>query len=345
MKKRVSLRDLRKVVAFFVAYTNDVQRKPRALSFVLNTLGESSLGMDNVLGLADYVAHVNRADGCAVPLYFFMASTNLMEVTDDLVKFVNRYGYATVSLHGRPVAEYAERIRKFDAHVTLEGTDVIPKRPLNLYARYREILEHFDLASMRPVRKREMVMDDSDLWTEELSECVRTLAALPDAELAGLLTRLSFNDTILNALLLLDRGTQLHYRCVAGISSLQVTPEMEFYPCMFLQHPDLRMGDIERGLDFFWHGRFEALRRAGARHECTSCEFLGACGGSCLDWARKDPTGDGFFSPVECFYRRGLFKVVARFLEQIKRRPPVIEALRTHFGLRKRDWRPKSKGE
>jgi len=344
-KKKIPLRDLRKVVDFFIAYTNDVQRKPRALSFVLNTLGESSLAMDNVIGLADYVAHVNRSGGCAVPIYFFMASTNLLEVTDDLVKFVNGYGYATVSLHGRPVAEYAGRIRKFDAHVTLEGTDVIPKRPLNLYARYREILEHFDLASMRPVREREMVMDDSSLWIKELSECVATLMALPDAELAGYLTRLSFNDTILNALLLLDRGAQLHYRCVAGISSLQVTPEMEFYPCMFTQYPDLRMGDVERGLDLAWHRRFEARRRAGARPECASCELLGACGGSCLDWARKDPTGDGFFSPTECFYRRGLFRVAAWFLEHIKQRPPVIKALRRHFGLRQKDWRPKSKGE
>ena len=345
VRERTSLRDLKRGVDFFIAYTNGVKRKPRALSFVLNTLGESSLGMDNVMGLADYIAHVNGAGCCAVPMYFFMASTNLMEVPDDLVKFVNRYGYVTVSLHGRPVAEYAGRTRKFDAHVTLEGTDIIPKRPLHLYARYREILEHFDLASMRPVREREMTMDDSSLWIEELSECIRTLTALPDAELAGFLTRLSFNGTLLNALLLLDREARLHYRCVAGISSLQVTPEMEFYPCMFAQYPDLRMGDIEHGLDLAWHRRFEARRRAGARPECASCEFLGACGGSCLDWARKDPTGDGFFSPTECFYRRGLFRVAASFLEHIKQRPPVIKALRRHFGLRQKDWRPKSKGE
>ena len=65
---------------------------------------------------------------------------------------------------------------------------------------------------------------------------------------------------------------------------------MEFYPCMFAQYPDLRMGDIERGLDPVWYQRFEARRRSGARQECASCEFLGACGGSCLDWARKDPS-------------------------------------------------------
>ena len=204
---------------------------------------------------------------------------------------------------------------------------MIPKRPLNLYARYREILERFHYASMRPVREAPMTTDDSSLWVEEIAECVQTLAVLPDAELAGFLTRLFFNDTLMNALRLLNRDAKLSYRCKAGIFLLQVTPEMEFYPCIFTQHPDLRIGDVERGLDPAWYRRFEAGRRAGARQECASCEFLGACGGPCLDWARKDPASDGFFSHAECSYRRGLFRIAAQFLAHIKQRPHVLDAL------------------
>ncbi len=343
-KERLPLRDLERVVDFFVAHTNRLQHKPRELSFVLNTLGEPSLGMDNVIALGDYVAHINDTGGCAVPLYFFMSSTNLLGVPDALLKYVNRFGYVTVSLHSGPVAEYGARIERFDGRVTTEGTDVIPKQPINLYARYREILEHFDLASMRPVREREMTMANSALWVEEFFGFVRTLDALSDAELAAFLPRLSFNDTLLNALKLLDTGAKLRYRCAAGIFSLQVTPDLEFYPCMFTQYPDLCMGDIECGLDPDWHCRFRARQRAGATEECASCEFLGACGGSCLDWARKDPSSDGFFSLAECAYRRGMFTASAEFLSRIEKRPPVIEALRRHLDLRNAEWRPKSKG-
>ena len=346
VKERLSLPALKRVVDFFVVYTNRAEQKPRELGFVFNTLGELSQGMDNVIGCADYVASINAAGGCVVPLYFFTSSTNLMEAPDSLVQHVNRVGYVTVSLHGRPVREYAARLAKFASRVVKEGTDVIPKRPVNLFARYQEILEQFNLASMRPVREAPMTTEDSLLWIEEMSEFVRTLAALPDAELAAFLPRLAFNDTLLNALKLLDANAKLRCRCAAGIFSLQVTPEMEFYPCLFTTaHPDLRMGDIERGIDADWHRRFEARRRADARRECASCEFLGPCAGGCLDWARKDPASDGFFSHAECLYRRGVFRNAAQFLEHVKGRPPVLEALRAHLGLQKRDWRPQSKRE
>jgi radical SAM protein with 4Fe4S-binding SPASM domain len=343
--RRLSLSELERVVDFFVAYTNGVRRKPRSLFFVFNTLGEMSLGTGNLVGLADYIERVNGGGRCAVSVYLFLASTNLLDAPDGLVEFVNRYGYVTVSLHGRPAAEYATRIARFDERVTLEGTDVIPRHRMDLFERYSEILRHFDLAAMRPVRESPMTAADSALWVEEIAELTRRLDALSDEALAGFLTRLSFGDTLLNTLMLLDRGARLHYRCHAGVSSLQVTPEMEFYPCMFLQHPDLRMGDIKRGLDLAWHGRFEALRRAGARPECAACGILDVCGGPCLDWARKDPSGDGLHSPVECLYRRGLFRTAAAFLERIERRPRVIEAVRRHCGLGTRDRQPKAKGE
>ena len=342
-KSRLSLPDLKGVVDFFVAYTNGVKQKPRGLSFVLNTLGEPSLGMDNVAGLADYVAYINDRGRCAVPVYFFMSSTNLLDLPDSMVSHVNQYGYVTASLHSRPAADYAERIRRLDGHVIVEGTDVIPKRPINLYARYREILGCFSLASMRPVREAPMTIEDSSLWVAQIAECARAFMSLADMELAGFLSRLSFTDSILHALRLLDTRARQHYRCLAGISSLQVTPEMEFFPCMFVQHDDLRMGDIERGLDLDWHRRFEERQRAGTRQECAACECVTVCGGPCLDWARKDPTGDGFFSPAECVYRRGLFQVAAELLAHIRARPPVTEALRGHFDLQKRDWGPKTK--
>jgi len=327
-----------------VTYTNAVKQKPRGLSFVLNTLGEPSIGMDNVAGLADYVAYIISRGRCAVPVYFFMSSTNLLHIPDGMVTHVNWYGYVTVSLHGRSAADYAARIRRFDRHVILEGTDVIPKRPVNLFARYREILGHFSLASMRPVRAAPMTIEDSSLWVQEITECVHVLMALSDGELAAFLARLSFTDSILHALRLLDAGAKQHYRCLAGISSLQVTPEMEFFPCMFVQHGDLRMGDIEHGLDMEWHRRFEERRRADARQECAKCEWGDVCGGPCLDWARKDPTGDGFLSETECVYRRGLFKAADELLAHVRARPHVIEALRGHFDLQKRDWRPRGKG-
>jgi len=344
VKTRLALSDLKRVVDFFVGYTNAVRQKPRSLSFVLNTLGEPSLGMDNVLGLAHYVAYVNSRGRCAVPAYFFMSSTNLLHVSDSMVRHVNHYGYVTVSLHGRPAAEYTERLRRFDGNVIVEGTDIIPKCPVNLYARYQEILGHFTIASMRPVREAPMTIADSTLWVAEIAECASALMSLPDAELAGFLIRLSFTDSVLHALRLLDAGAKQHYRCLAGISSLQVTPEMEFFPCMFVQHDGLRMGDVERGLDLDWHRRFEKRRRAGARQECAACEWVAACGGPCLDWARKDPTGDGLFGPSECVYRRGLFGAAAELLAHIRARPSVIEALRAHFNLQRQDWRPKKEG-
>ena len=343
-KRRRPLADLKRVVDFFVAHTNSVRGKPRGLSFVLNTLGEPSLGMENVMGLADYVAYINSSGRCAVPVHFFMSSTNLLNLPESMATHVNRYGYVTVSLHGRPAPEYAERLRRFDRHVIAEGTDVIPKRSVNLYARYREILEHFTIASMRPVREWPMTVEDSALWVEDIGECARALMALSDVDLAAFLRRLSFTDCILHALRLLDAGARQHYRCLAGISSLQVTPEMEFFPCMFVQHDDLRMGNIERGLDLDWLQWFEERRRAGTHQECASCEWVNVCGGPCLDWARKDPTGDRYFSLAECVYRRGLFRVAAELLAHIKASPPVIDALRAHFNLQKRDWCPKGKG-
>jgi len=345
VKERLRLPDLRRVVDYFVAHTNRAAIKPRELSFVVNTLGEPTLGIESVLGVADYVAHVNNSGGCAVPVYFFMSSTNLMDVPQGVVQFANRLGYLTVSLHGRPAAEYAERLTRFGEGVTTEGSEVILKRPVNLYARYRDIMAHFDLAAMYPVKEPDMTMEDSARWVEEFSECFRTLTALSDADLADFLSRLSFNDTILNELLLLGVGANLTYKCAAGIETLQVTPDMEFYPCMFTQYPDLRMGDIESGIDSAWLQRFEPRRHAGAEPECAGCELASVCGGCCLDWAHKDLLGNGYFSPTECAYRRGLVKAVKSFLENLKGRPFAMEALQKQFNLCNQEWKPKSKGE
>jgi radical SAM protein with 4Fe4S-binding SPASM domain len=345
-KERLPLPDLRRVVDFFVDYTNRAAMRPRELFFVLNTLGEPALGIENVLGVDDYVTHINKTGRCAVPAYFALTSTNLTEVPDGLVQYVNRLGYLAVALHNRPATEFAARVGKFQGHVIVEGTDVIPKRPVNLFARYREILEHFDLAAMHPVRESVMTMDDAALWADEFSECLRTLTALPDAELADFLAHLSFNDTILNALSMLNTGAEPCYRCSGGIDSLQVTPELEFYPCLFTTtHPDLCMGGIEHGVNLDWCRRFEARRRAHARPECASCDCRVACGGCCLDWARKDPLGDGYFSPTECAYRRGLVKAVRGFMEHVKGRPPVMEALQKRFTLCNQEWQPKQKGD
>ena len=46
---------LRRRSSPFSPYTNRTAMKPRELSFVLNTLGEPTLGIDNVTGIADYV--------------------------------------------------------------------------------------------------------------------------------------------------------------------------------------------------------------------------------------------------------------------------------------------------
>lgn len=343
VKERLPLPDLRRLVDYFVAHTNRAAEKPRDLSFVMNTLGEPTLGIENVLGVADYVAYINNSGGCAVPVYFFMSSTNLLEAPEGVVDYANRLGYLTVSLHGRPAAEFAERLCRFDDRVTTEGSQVMLKTPMDLLARYREIMEHFDLASLYPVKAADMTLSDAALWVEEFSECFRVLEALSDAELADFLGRLSFNDTIMNELRLLCVDARMFHKCGAGIFSLQVTPEMEFYPCMFSQYPDLRMGDIETGIDPAWLERFEPRRRAGAEPECAGCEIVSVCGGCCLDWARKDPLGNGFFSPTECAYRRGLVKAAKRFLASVEDRPQVMGAIRKHLDLCNQDWRHKTK--
>ena len=344
VKQRLPLPDLKRVVDYFVAHTNRAATKPRELSFVLNTLGEPTLGIDNVTGIADYVAYINSGGACAVPVYFFMSSTNLMETPDGVVNYADRLGYLTVSLHGRPAAEFAERLSRFDDRVTTEGSQVILKRPMNLLARYREIMEHFDLASLYPVKAADMTLADAALWVEEFSECFRALEPLSDADLSDFLSRLSFNDTIMNELRLLVVDAKLTHKCGAGIFSLQVTPKMEFYPCMFTQYPDLRMGDMETGIDPAWFQRFEQRRRAGAEPECAGCEIVSVCGGCCLDWARKDSRGNGYFSPTECFYRRGLVKAAKEFIERVKGRPLVMGAIRDRLDLCNHDWRPKRKG-
>jgi radical SAM protein with 4Fe4S-binding SPASM domain len=147
----------------------------------------------------------------------------------------------------------------------------------------------------------------------------------------------------MNELRLLCVDARMFHKCGAGIFSLQVTPEMEFYPCMFSQYPDLRMGDIETGIDPAWLERFEPRRRAGAEPECAGCEIVSVCGGCCLDWARKDPLGNGFFSPTECAYRRGLVKAAKRFLASVEDRPQVMGAIRKHLDLCNQDWRHKTK--
>jgi len=89
--------------------------------------------------------------------------------------------------------------------------------------------------------------------------------------------------------------------------------------------------------------RFEPRRRAGAEPECAGCEIVSVCGGCCLDWARKDPLGNGFFSPTECAYRRGLVKAAKRFLASVEDRPQVMGAIRKHLDLCNQDWRHKTK--
>jgi radical SAM protein with 4Fe4S-binding SPASM domain len=134
-----------------------------------------------------------------------------------------------------------------------------------------------------------------------------------------------------------DNSTPL-IKCMAGCDTEVVLKDLGLTWPMIL-------GDIETGIDPAWFQRFEPRRRAGAEPECAGCEIVSVCGGCCLDWARKDSHGNGWFSPTECAYRRGLVKAAKEFLERVKGRPLVMHAIRDRLDLCNREWRPKRKGE
>ena len=92
----------------------------------------------------------------------------------------------------------------------------------------------------------------------------------------------------------------------AGIFLLQVTPELEFYPDV-AQYPNLRMGDIETGID---PAGSSGSSRAGAptRNRNAPDASSVRLRRLCLDWARKDSSQQRLVQPRGVFLRRGLFK-------------------------------------
>jgi len=67
--------------------------------------------------------------------------------------------------------------------------------------------------------------------------------------------------------------------CMAGISSLSITPEGSAVPCPFLRIP---IGNInERKLKDIWNTNpvLDILRSRRFKGKCSNCEFINACGG------------------------------------------------------------------
>ena len=230
--KKMSLKDIRQIILFFSNHKKEMNStEPLAISMFFTS--EITLNFSLFREAEKFVNQIqNEYD---FDFYLFPASTNLMNVSDEFVDFINNYGYINVSIdleNKEQVDAVQKNLSRFNSTVKKHCILPLNSRMNNLFSIYTSFMKSFDCVSMRPVR----VTSNSKIpWTEksisdfkhELVKLIENLLSLNEEDLLYFLYKLGSSDYLARYLERIISRKKYYSRCLAGKNEIAINPNMK----------------------------------------------------------------------------------------------------------------------
>ena len=280
------------------------------------------------------------------PIFLFAPSTNLMEVADEFIDFINKYKFLTVSIdieNKKQIAAVTQNITKFNSDVETHLIIPFHAETENIDQLYSRFSMYFDYISLRPVRVRK---DSKYPWSIknlegiklEISKLYMKLSLMNDEGLLSFFRNVGFVDYFFRYFKRIIERQKLNDRCLAGKSAFSINSAFEMSPCSSLSdYEDLTVGisnlNIEEALEVL-QKRIPLFKET----ECSSCYISNLCGGPCMDWvAKQEDKKLSFPSKIECDFNKHIVEENLFFIsELIMNRRNLFERIIKEKKLRNR---------
>ncbi|MCE7742622.1 MAG: SPASM domain-containing protein [Candidatus Heimdallarchaeota archaeon] len=338
---KLKFEDIEKTIDILINYNRKLQPNLK-MTISLGYSQEITMDFRLFKKVKHYIEKVNQ--NLKTEILLFLPSSNLLEINEEFVNYINQYGYLTVSVdleNENQKQAILRNLELFDQNVVKHL--IIPMKAgcQNLLDIYREYGTHFDFVSMRPVRVKS---DSIFSWNEEsiqlmkieLTTLFQDLLNQNDEEILKNLLVLGPTDYIGRYLDKIITRTKTLERCPAGKTAFALSPNFVLYPCSgMMGNNELVVGKIETDGDDI-EINTKVIDSFSDIENCSHCSIRFYCGGPCLDWLNKQ--NDNLkknLNPYECQLNIHMFEEIANFLYELrKNKPNIYQRYIDHKGLK-----------
>ncbi len=325
----LSLEEIKSIIKKALEFKIQTQsNSPLSISMFFTS--EISLEFKSFLDIWHYVEKIKN--NYQFPIYMFLPPTNLMEVSNDFVEFVEKYGYLTVSLDLLNEVQRSKALHNLKRfQKTVRKHCIIPVNSNNseFLEIYTKLLDHFEYISMRPVR----IPHDSlypwtqealELFSDEMQSFVCNLLDLNNDELLQLLLAFGPSDYFARYIDRIISRVRLSDRCPAGRRAVAVNLDSKLYPCSgFFDNDQYSFDSFDELLDEETNGILSS--NIYSRHICKKCPIRFYCGGPCEDWKSKmNNYSVDSVNQIECSINFIYFKNAIYFITELYDKNPEI---------------------
>jgi radical SAM protein with 4Fe4S-binding SPASM domain len=286
--EELDFEEIKEVILYFADRKKEYQSET-SLLISLYYLSEVTLDFSSFLRTKEFIETIKQ--NYDFEIFLFPPPTNLLEIEEDFVDYMNEYGFLTVSIdyyNTNQIEEVLKNIETFDGSVIKHC--IIPLHPQmnNLLEVYRRFMEVFDYVSLRPVRvgsnsKNPWKKESVENLDKEMNALCNQLLEMKDEELISFILSLGSSDYFNRYLQRVISRQKSLSRCSAGFSAVSVGPDSQFYPCSgFIGKKDFKLGTVKTGIDLTLMSKYDDFVNSNTL--CEGCSIRFYCGGFCEDW-------------------------------------------------------------
>lgn len=328
--KQLDFDDIKNSIDIVLTYNYEIDPTSH-LSIFFGFTQEITLDFEMFLKLKKYIEEVNKRQEPRV--YLFPPSSNLLNITNEFVNYIDEYGFLIVSLdleNEYQKQAVIDNLRKFKQDVKKHLIVPMKAGIRDVFKIYTEFSFHFDYISLRPAR---VPINSKFPWNEEtivitkqeISLLFKTLLEKDNEEILNFLLLLGPTDYIGRYIDRIISRTKVIERCPAGRSAFTLAPNLEIYPCSgMIGHPELYVGEIDLVSDEINFLK-NSYNTTSENKTCLRCAIRYFCGGSCQDWLFKQTNStQESINTYECQLNLHIFEEIVHFLFEIKNKQPSV---------------------
>ncbi len=280
------------------------------------------------------------------PIFLFIPSSNLLDVSDEFIEFTNNYKFLTVSVdidNEIQISQVIKNLGEFNSDVKKHLIIPFHSRTTNLVKLYSRFSEHFNLISLRPVR---VSIDSKHPWSQEnfenfkevISRFYHDLQMLNDENLLSIFSLLGPVDYFYRYFKRIIERQKLSERCTAGKTAFAINSLLEVSPCSSLFSCEKLNVKIH---DFQVEKALQSLTKRLPNYketECSTCYISSFCGGPCMDWlVKQENQRISNPSKIECDFNKYIVEESLSFITNLSvNRQAVFEKIVKKRELRNR---------
>ncbi len=330
----LSTKRVKKIIRQF-ADIKKINKSSNALGIALFYTGEITLNFNYFLEIYSFIEDIK--DEYDFEIFLFPPSTNFISPPESFIKFVNSYGFLTVSVditNARSIQTVKNNVKMVNKNVIKHAVIPIHAKVKNIFSLYLQFFDSFNIISLRPVRvsnssKIPWDIENSQSFSKNIVQFINKLLELNKAELMDYLLKIGPTDYFLRYFHRLIGREKHTVRCPAGRTAIAVDSKGSFYPCSgLIQYKEYRLKKLEESLSSPNFTQEKVIKNVNFINDCKNCPIRYICGGPCIDWLKRqaDPEETDLINITtnftECLINKTLVKAWVFFIVKVSEKYP-----------------------